>query len=66
MLEEQARAAKKGLHQVDLTFLGYDCPEAEWVMSLKAPWLSGFARELDKVLAKIRPERTHEPRRGPM
>ncbi len=61
MLEEQARAAKKGLHQVDLTFLGYDAPGPHDFINSPSPLPAPFAfargllGELDKALSRIAP-----------
>ncbi len=60
MLAEQTRAAKKGIHQVDLTFLGYGPPERvvipeNIVSNMVGNIENRYFKELDHALSRIAP-----------
>jgi hypothetical protein len=62
MIEEKNRAAARGLHQVDLTFLGYESPKAPVL-----GFLGCMVSQLNHALSRIpSPGTTREPQRRGM
>lgn len=52
MLKEQKCAQRTGKLEVDLTFLGYDAPAADWM--LRDKHARGFVREIGSLIFRYR------------